>query len=105
MITRRSLPLANHRSLSSQPAEDAKRPDPEGAKQQSRKTIDTAVGPLPISPWMDDEFHESRTRWQQPKQPESPSQNKEKWRRKLERNAFGTSIRRENTPAALHHGT
>lgn len=62
------------------------------------KTITTPVGDLPISPLLDQSYHENRTRWTKPKAPPRTTMEKQKWRRQLERNpwalALATPVRR-----------
>lgn len=53
------------------------------------KTVNTVVGPLPLSPLMDPSFHEARQRFTKPKDPESSTSEKTKFRRLLERNPYG----------------
>jgi hypothetical protein len=59
---------------------------------QVTKTVKTAVGPLPLSPVMDESFHAARTRWEQPKKaPYKAGEHQVlKFRKKILRNPFGT---------------
>lgn len=53
------------------------------------KTVNTVVGPLPLSPLMDPSFYEARQKFTKPKAAESSTTEKTKFRRLLERNPYG----------------
>lgn len=53
------------------------------------KTVNTVVGPLPLSPLMDPSFYEARQKFTKPKAAESSTSDKTKFRRLLERNPYG----------------
>ncbi|KAK0652926.1 hypothetical protein B0T16DRAFT_320573 [Cercophora newfieldiana] len=56
------------------------------------KTVKTAIGELPLSPLMDPEFHEQRSRFTKRKQPEKPYLQKSKFRKQLERNPYAQAL-------------
>ena len=60
-----------------------------GFVDEQRKTVETAVGSLPLSPLMDPSFHAAKQRYKQPKKPPSPPHLKLKWQQHLARNPYG----------------
>lgn len=58
----------------------------------ANKTISTASGTLPLSPFMDPSFYDARERYKRAKKPESSAQAKTKFRRLLERNPYGMPL-------------
>lgn len=67
------------------------------------KTVQTAVGPLPLSPIMDPSFHEARQRWRTPK-PKPAAQGRQRWQRILARNPFGKAFFCAHDPSRLPAG-
>ncbi len=56
-----------------------------------KKTVATVVGDLPLSPFMDPEFHERRQRFTKPKPRKRSVTEKNKFQRLLARNPYGIS--------------
>lgn len=61
----------------------------EAGAARASQTIETAAGPLPMSPLMDPEFHKARHKWLEAKIPARPTSMKTRLQRKLERNPYG----------------
>lgn len=64
-------------------------PDFEADIDPADKTVQTAIGKLPVSPLMDPAFLEARERHKTPKQADASKAKKSKFRRALDRNPYG----------------
>ncbi|KAL1850466.1 hypothetical protein VTK73DRAFT_9652 [Phialemonium thermophilum] len=58
----------------------------------SEKVVKTSSGSFPLSPLMDPSYHDARRRFERPKRPESSTQEKSKFRRRLARNPYALAL-------------